>query len=442
MSAIQYTVKSGDTLWGIAQRYLGSGSRWRELGYRGDPRTLPVGYKLTIPGRSNQSTPTASQQARQQEQTRNQTPQESGNDLNQYQNDIFEKLDQLKSPFKSEEEIKANVEAELNVDQPTAPNLENVYNQMRQAGGLDKLESALQVLQAQYREEENRLRSRRSAIENDIVPMDVIAGRENEVTRQEKERLDYIGRQIQVVEDQLNSQYKIIDTIMKIKQADYDNAFREYQAKFDEKLQVLNAVQKTQAQQFNEGFQILTWKQKTATAQLQIYADMITKGELNPRSLDPDTKNHIHKLEIASGLGIGFLDRVHPPVGSEIKSVTRRRGADGYEYADTLIVNPDGSLRVKSIRLGRFYVAPRTVRTRRPSQAEILRGAVAKMNSIIKTKNVLGEDGYMAPDTYKRLRSDWVGAGFDPTAYDKYFSGYVNPNHWWDYGSQLKNYFE
>lgn len=51
-----YTVRPGDTLWGIAQKYLGSGDRWQELtGYSGQPRQLPVGQKINIP--ANQNTP-------------------------------------------------------------------------------------------------------------------------------------------------------------------------------------------------------------------------------------------------------------------------------------------------------------------------------------------------------------------------------------------------
>lgn len=50
----QYKVQSGDTLWGIAQKYLGSGSRWGELGFSGDPRKLPVGTILNIPDGSSQ----------------------------------------------------------------------------------------------------------------------------------------------------------------------------------------------------------------------------------------------------------------------------------------------------------------------------------------------------------------------------------------------------
>lgn len=43
------TVQPGQTLWGIAQQQLGSGSRWRELGYQGDPRRLQVGTRIPVP---------------------------------------------------------------------------------------------------------------------------------------------------------------------------------------------------------------------------------------------------------------------------------------------------------------------------------------------------------------------------------------------------------
>lgn len=49
-SSSQYIVKSGDTLWGIAQSNLGDGNSWRAItGYNGSPMQLPVGIILSIP---------------------------------------------------------------------------------------------------------------------------------------------------------------------------------------------------------------------------------------------------------------------------------------------------------------------------------------------------------------------------------------------------------
>lgn len=46
----KYTVKAGDTLFGIAQQRLGDGNRWGELqGYQGRPEQLPIGQQITMP---------------------------------------------------------------------------------------------------------------------------------------------------------------------------------------------------------------------------------------------------------------------------------------------------------------------------------------------------------------------------------------------------------
>lgn len=46
-----YTVRRGDTLWAIAVRFYGDGTRWRALAQKNgvaDPRQLPVGKVLTL----------------------------------------------------------------------------------------------------------------------------------------------------------------------------------------------------------------------------------------------------------------------------------------------------------------------------------------------------------------------------------------------------------
>lgn len=50
-----YTVKQGDTLWDLASKYLGSGNRYNEFGYKGNPNTMPIGTKLNIPNQNRSS---------------------------------------------------------------------------------------------------------------------------------------------------------------------------------------------------------------------------------------------------------------------------------------------------------------------------------------------------------------------------------------------------
>lgn len=48
--AINYMVKPGDTLWDIAEQYLGGGQNYGQIkGYGGSPNQLPVGQQLQIP---------------------------------------------------------------------------------------------------------------------------------------------------------------------------------------------------------------------------------------------------------------------------------------------------------------------------------------------------------------------------------------------------------
>ncbi|WP_072871371.1 LysM peptidoglycan-binding domain-containing protein [Desulfofundulus thermosubterraneus] len=48
----EHTVVAGDTLWALAQKYLGAGPRWKEIAEANnisDPRKLQIGQKLVIP---------------------------------------------------------------------------------------------------------------------------------------------------------------------------------------------------------------------------------------------------------------------------------------------------------------------------------------------------------------------------------------------------------
>lgn len=42
---------------------------------------------------------------------------------------------------------------------------------------------------------------------------------------------------------------------------------------------------------------------------------------------------------------------------------------------------------------------------------------------------VVGGDGFIAPDNYTTLRNQWIGAGLSPTTFDTKFKGFRNPNN-------------
>lgn len=50
---VSYTIKQGDTLWALAVKHYGDGSRWREIAQANgimDPRKLQIGQVINIPG--------------------------------------------------------------------------------------------------------------------------------------------------------------------------------------------------------------------------------------------------------------------------------------------------------------------------------------------------------------------------------------------------------
>jgi len=105
----EYIVRQGDTLWDIAARTLGSGSRWRELGYTGNPRTLPIGTPLTVPDTAQQG---------QEQEAVQQAPTETVDEYLASSEEILESIVPIPvapiDPFSFDEELaRAAVESEV-----------------------------------------------------------------------------------------------------------------------------------------------------------------------------------------------------------------------------------------------------------------------------------------------------------------------------------------
>lgn len=284
------------------------------------------------------------------------TPTSSVDNINQFQTDYYNKLADLESPLKSDEQIKAEIEADLGgLQVPQAPNLSDLYKTMRNEGGLSQLESTKNELNKMLNDEMANLRLRKARNRNEIVSMDVIGGRESELNRQAQENVDFIGRQLSVVNDSIESQNKYIDTVIQLTGVDADNAFRTYNAEFSQRMETRKQFQQEKELQDDKSFKLIQWQKDSALTQLEMYTELVSKGQLDLSRSTPDQKLAIGKLEIQSGLGLGFLSKIQAPKGDNIKSITQRDDPNGYTYATVLSVNPQtGKIEKQEIKLGRY----------------------------------------------------------------------------------------
>lgn len=343
---------------------------------------------------------------------------------------------------------------------PVAPNLQETYGQLRGQYGLDAIDATISSLKAQIRDEQALTQQRINATKNERVRLDVVGGRVSEIEQQQNERLTQLNNSLSAQVDLANSAYNVINQITQFKQMDFQNASQLWTEQFNQNMQLYDAFQSA-----------ATREQQTATANLQIYSNLITSGNLQYSSLDSTQKLELNKLEIKSGLGIGFLAGLKMTPGSDIKSITQRTDpVTGIGYADTIYVNPDGSLRVVTTQLGKTSLsaaealkqkqaemealaatqdkidkkystgkyAPKSysggggTSTSKTSATATLNAQVAEMNK--RLAGVMGTDGHTNPNDFLAALQYFVKTtGTSVKGFISRFKGYINPNHYWEY---------
>lgn len=264
-----------------------------------------------------------------------------------------------------------------NIDKPNPPSLVDIYDQLRKDFNLDGLEQSLNSLEAQRVEVEDRLRQRADFQRSQKgVSLSVIGGRVGEVERQERENLYLIDRQTQTLNNQYNTANNVIQLYTQLFETDYQNARQFYTDAFQQNLALYQEVEgkrrfekqfkedvKRDKRDFNESKRRFDIEQKNqeqtfARANLQIYMDMFTNGNMTYDKLSNKQKRQINKLEIQAGLPAGFMSTVKMTPGANIKHIGTRVGADGNQYVDMLVLNPDGTYSTQSQFLGSVYRAP------------------------------------------------------------------------------------
>lgn len=223
------------------------------------------------------------------------------------------------------------------------------FTELRDKYKVEDLESEMNALKDEQRAIEAVQRQRTAAARDQRVAQGVIAGRVSTIERQEAERIDANLRQQQYISDQLNTKYNVINTIIGLEQQDYSNAVESYNTRFAQTVDTLNLARGLRSDQLSE----IEREETTARANLQIMYNSISSGTADYASLDPATRATITKLEVQSGMPVGFVEALASKAGNAEIISSASREDNGESYTDIVLRNADGSFSVETLYRGR-----------------------------------------------------------------------------------------
>jgi murein DD-endopeptidase MepM/ murein hydrolase activator NlpD len=366
--AQDYTIKYGDTLSGIAKNSGISQSDLQSWNGLADPNKIQAGatLKLYNPNSVPVAAPAATQTTPAAGTPAPTQPEQVTPYLNAVQNEQMQQQSQSPNIQVTPEVAAAKAASDQSLatltntqsSAPTPVKALDTFNQLREQYNIKGIEDDLNNLKTAEQEAYANARLRTNSEKGKRVGLGVIAGRVSEVEQQAKDEIDFIQRQINTKTNQAQAAYSLVDTIMKFNQTDFENAMQVYNTELNKNLKMyeLNNNNYKDIRDFTEQQKVR--EQDHAKANLQIYANMVTSGALNWSNMDAATQTAISKLEIASGLGQGFIKNLQLPLDARIREIGTRVDQYGNKYADVIVLQPDGSMKVQSNFLGKEYIAP------------------------------------------------------------------------------------
>lgn len=246
-----------------------------------------------------------------------------------------------------EPETRSKLEEQINVEEPTAPELEKKYEKYTtgKLGSQYKttdLEEELSSLDEQIAAENAISAKRYSDIEGETVPLGVIGGRLTEAEKQQNTRLSALTTRATLIQDQLKTRYSLIQNMMSYSEKDYSIAKEEYDTAYERSY---NAIQDT-----NE---LASEEKKDALTTWQTVSNLITDGSISYKNLTESQKLSIIQTETKAGLPAGTLELITKSTdGGKIVSTSTADLEDG-KYAYVVIQGLDGSVSTKKMYLGK-----------------------------------------------------------------------------------------
>lgn len=178
------------------------------------------------------------------------------------------------------------------VNAPDAPNYETEYENLRTKYAVEPLETDLADIDTKIND---LIALTESAVLEEgkrLGPNAIIAARKNKITDEQRIEFDRLTRQKIAIQEQLNTKYKTIDTLMNLKGKSYDDAYQQYTTQFNQAIQ-------TQ--------QLLGQKSDDARASLTTMTNLFSGSGLQWTDLSYDQQISIAKMEMTAGMPIGTI---------------------------------------------------------------------------------------------------------------------------------------
>lgn len=253
--------------------------------------------------------------------------------LNSYQNSMFDSMNTPAMKIPTIEEFKGAVAP--STPAPTPLDRMGDFNTFRADLGVTELETSLTTIKDQVTAEQDAVRAARGIEEGKPVPLGVISGRVTEEERVANQRIDSLVRQQARITDELNIKYNLVNTFMNFKSLDYQDAVASYNAEYTRNLDAYNAITGLR----KEARSNMEYDQSTARANLTTMMNSITQGNLSYGDLSSDQKLMVSKLEVQSGMPIGFMSQVKEKIDPKANIIANWESEGQYHV---LSANPNG----------------------------------------------------------------------------------------------------
>lgn len=278
------------------------------------------------------------------------------------------------------------------------------------------LETQLNDFKAQQKEIDAQLRTNKIAERGKPVATNVIEGRISKESQQAQEQYDFVGRQISSITDQLSTANNAISLFMNFENLDYQDATARYNTEFTQNLQVIDLVRNIQKDQITEEQR----KIDNARANLTVFSNAITSGNMNPANLSSDQKLQIQKLEVQSGLPVGFTQSLGLSAKDRIISTSTDNGVTQIVMSDA-----SGNLTVKKVGT--------------PTSSTTVKTPVAISAMQTKLIELKGAGSFISPKDWNQQRLIWQQGQYDVKDFDNAFkSQFVNWEKATDYGFNVE----